>query len=48
MDNKQLIEKFYQCFASADAEGMVNCYADDIEFKDPAFGLLKGNDAKNM
>jgi hypothetical protein len=27
---------------------MVSCYADDIVFNDPAFGLLKGNDAKNM
>lgn len=48
MDNKQLIEKFYASFAARDAEGMVSCYADDIEFEDPAFGPLKGNDAKNM
>ncbi|EHQ28795.1 hypothetical protein Mucpa_4710 [Mucilaginibacter paludis DSM 18603] len=48
MDNKQLIEKFYRSFAAADAEGMVSCYADNIEFKDPAFGLLKGKDVKNM
>ncbi|GAB3903331.1 nuclear transport factor 2 family protein [Mucilaginibacter boryungensis] len=48
MDNKQLIEKFYSAFAAGDAEGMVACYADDIEFEDPAFGWLKGRDAKNM
>ncbi|MEO6521049.1 MAG: nuclear transport factor 2 family protein [Mucilaginibacter sp.] len=48
MDNKQLIEKFYQSFAARDADGMVACYADDIRFEDPAFGPLKGNDAKNM
>jgi ketosteroid isomerase-like protein len=48
MDHQQLIQKFYQSFAARDAEGMVSCYADDIEFKDPAFGILKGNDAKNM
>jgi len=48
MDNQQLIAQFYRSFAAGDAEGMANCYADDIEFKDPAFGLLKGNDAKNM
>jgi ketosteroid isomerase-like protein len=48
MDNKQLIEKFYQSFAAKDAEGMVSCYADDIQFEDPAFGPLKGNDAKKM
>ncbi|MES2279399.1 MAG: nuclear transport factor 2 family protein [Bacteroidota bacterium] len=48
MDNKQLIEKFYNSFAAGDAAGMISCYADDVEFTDPAFGLLKGNDAKNM
>jgi len=48
MDNKQLIEKFYAAFAAGDAGGMIACYADDITFEDPAFGLLKGRDAKNM
>jgi len=48
MDNKQLIEKFYQSFAVRDAEGMVSCYTDDIRFEDPAFGPLKGDDAKKM
>jgi ketosteroid isomerase-like protein len=48
MDNRQLITSFYNSFANRDAEGMVVCYADDIEFEDPAFGPLKGNDAKNM
>lgn len=43
-----MIESFYQSFAAKDAEGMISCYADDIEFEDPAFGPLKGNDAKNM
>jgi len=48
MTNKQLIEEFYSSFAAGDAEGMVSCYTDDIVFKDPAFGELKGDDAKNM
>ena len=48
MDNALLIQKFYTSFATADAESMVNCYADNIQFEDPAFGPLKGNDAKNM
>ena len=48
MDNARLIQKFYASFTDADAEGMVSCYADDIQFEDPAFGQLKGNDAKNM
>ena len=48
MTNEQLIDKFYTSFAAGNAEGMINCYTDDIEFKDPAFGVLKGDDAKNM
>ena len=48
MNNEQLIKNFYQAFANADAEGMVNCYHTDIQFQDPAFGVLKGVDAKNM
>jgi ketosteroid isomerase-like protein len=48
MTNTALIEKFYSAFAHADAEGMVSCYTDDITFEDPAFGILKGEDAKNM
>lgn len=46
--NTGLIEKFYTAFAHADPEGMVSCYTDDITFEDPAFGMLKGEDAKNM
>lgn len=42
------IEKFYTAFQQLDAEGMVACYHDDIEFNDPAFGTLKGKDAKDM
>lgn len=48
MDNKQLIEKFYTSFANGDAEGMVSCYAADVVFTDPAFGSLKGDDARCM
>ncbi|MBL4755805.1 MAG: nuclear transport factor 2 family protein [Flavobacteriales bacterium] len=45
---QNLIETFYQSFAKLDAEAMVNCYHDDITFEDPAFGVLKGEKAKNM
>ncbi|HET6991030.1 MAG TPA: nuclear transport factor 2 family protein [Bacteroidia bacterium] len=48
MNNSELITKFYQSFANKDAEGMVSCYHDEIQFQDPAFGLLKGDDAKKM
>lgn len=48
MENEQLIRQFYESFARHDADGMTACYHDEIEFSDPAFGLLKGADAKNM
>jgi ketosteroid isomerase-like protein len=48
MTNTELITKFYSSFAHADAEGMISCYHDEIVFSDPAFGELKGDDAKNM
>jgi len=46
--SEQLIRHFYESFARGDAGGMVDCYADDVVFSDPAFGELRGADAKNM
>lgn len=48
MENEQLIRHFYESFARGDADEMIACYADDVEFSDPAFGELTGTDAKNM
>jgi len=45
---KDLIEEFYIAFQAKDAERMIACYHDEIVFKDPAFGTLKGERAKNM
>ncbi len=45
---EKTITKFYESFSNLDAEGMVECYHDDILFEDPAFGTLKGEKAKNM
>ena len=45
---QQLVETFYTAFKNLDSETMVSCYHDDITFKDPAFGTLKGEKAKNM
>jgi ketosteroid isomerase-like protein len=45
---EQLIEKFYTAFANKDAAVMASCYADDVEFEDPAFGKLKGSEAVAM
>lgn len=48
MENQSIIEQFYIAFQNKDAEAMVALYHDDIEFTDPAFGLLKGERAKGM
>ena len=42
------IELFYSAFQKRDAEAMIKQYHQDIEFEDPAFGSLTGNNAKNM
>jgi hypothetical protein len=46
--NEKIIIKFYTAFANADAVTMCECYHSKIEFRDPAFGLLKGNDVSQM
>ena len=48
MLHQELLEHFYHCLKNRNVEGMISCYHDDIEFTDPAFGTLKGNEAKNM
>lgn len=46
--NENLITKFYTAFSNSDAETMVKCYHPNIEFQDPAFGILKGKEVSNM
>jgi hypothetical protein len=46
--NEKILIKFYTAFANADAKTMCTCYHHDIQFRDPAFGLLKGNDVCDM
>ncbi|RKS93987.1 SnoaL-like protein [Flavobacterium limicola] len=46
--NEKTIIKFYTAFANADASTMCECYDSKIEFRDPAFGLLKENDVCQM
>ena len=48
MDNKKILENFYQACADKDIEKMVSYYDDAIRCYDPAFGRLEGEDAKNM
>lgn len=46
--NEALITKFYTAFQKRDYSIMQSCYADDIIFNDPAFGILHGDEAKAM
>ncbi|MDR5762689.1 nuclear transport factor 2 family protein [Caballeronia sp. LZ035] len=46
--NNALIEEFYTAFQRLDAEAMAACYAPDILFQDPAFGVLRGREAGDM
>ncbi len=46
--NQALIEKFYTAFRLHDATTMAACYHNDIQFHDPVFGKLKGNDVSKM
>lgn len=43
-----LIYNFYSAFSKLEADNMIACYHNDIVFKDPAFGVLKGDRAKAM
>jgi hypothetical protein len=45
---EELVTQFYSYFSNLDAEGMVECYHDEVSFQDPAFGNLIGKDAKDM
>lgn len=46
--NEILITKFYTAFSKGDAKSMSECYHPKIQFKDPAFGVLKENQASKM
>ncbi len=49
MDTQEaLINKFYTAFQQKDYRTMNNCYSDDIVFYDPAFELLRGDEARCM
>jgi ketosteroid isomerase-like protein len=46
--NAELLLAFYQAFNRRDAEAMTACYARDVQFEDPAFGVLVGDEARGM
>lgn len=43
-ENEQLITNFYTAFGHNDIKKMAECYHENIQFEDPAFGIL--NDKK--
>lgn len=43
-----LANEFYKAFQKRDAESMVRCYSEAVEFSDPVFPSLKGQDAGDM
>ena len=46
--NEALINKFYSAFQQKDYKTMNSCYSDDIIFYDPAFEILRGDEARFM
>jgi ketosteroid isomerase-like protein len=46
--NEELILKFYQSFQAKDKKSMLECYHDEVEFRDPVFGIVRGVAAKAM
>ena len=46
--NEQVIHRFYSSFQQLDAGAMNSCYSEDIVFNDPVFGLLRGDEVRNM
>ncbi len=41
-DHEEIVRRFYTAFSGLDAAAMNSCYADNIIFSDPVFGLLEG------
>jgi limonene-1,2-epoxide hydrolase len=46
--NEQLIEEFYSAFSEGNFKTMESCYHAEIQFQDPAFGILKGKEVIDM
>ncbi|WP_310556572.1 nuclear transport factor 2 family protein [Flavobacterium sp.] len=46
--NEQLIHNFYTAFGKNDIQKMSECYHKNIEFQDPAFGVLNKNEPVAM
>jgi len=46
--NEELLFKFYSAFQTRDKKSMLECYHDEVEFRDPVYGIVKGVAAKAM
>jgi len=46
--NETIITRFYSAFQQNNAAEMNRCYAENIAFSDPVFGLLHGKEVRNM
>lgn len=44
----QVVEAFYAALSRRDGEAMASCYDDAVVFEDPVFGVLNGEDARDM
>lgn len=46
--NAETIESFYRAFQNRDYAAMAACYGEDIQFSDPIFPDLRGDEARAM
>lgn len=46
--NARAIQDFYAALGRCDAESMITLYAPDVEFSDPVFPALRGDEARAM
>lgn len=44
----EVVDEFYAALARRDGDAMATCYHDDVVFEDPVFGVLRGEDARDM
>jgi ketosteroid isomerase-like protein len=47
-ENEALITRFYTAFKMGEPDKMAACYAENVQFEDPAFGPLNGDEARGM
>lgn len=48
IENEKTLIKFYTAFANNDVKTICECYHANVQFRDPAFGLLKEKEVCSM